>query len=366
MAQTPKLNFNKVPISELRIVLKSFAEDPNHQIIFWKYIPKYFSGKLLPINGKILTDGESLPEDSRSQGQFNSKNFLKSSIKIQYEFLPINLNNQTICLHFNSHGVEYFFKGLVQQFSEHDFSVVLDSDFFRVEKRLKDRVQIQKNSQCLLCLPFERTLLTLSDQDPNSQKSHENGNNASTDNIVPIHKKMIEKKNLEKQQALDIVLRKIDLHHNNKTKTSKATGATNDEFENTQPPMNDLIQIQVIDLNAEGVAGIILKSEFQLLYPFLLGEDPEKNLDGRLLLNGLTFEVKNLKVSYFIDYIESQQKNHLPFQPTSNTPQKSFMKIGMSFKKNSLLKKEIEESFKVSLDLLDYCHEFEDYLKNEE
>lgn len=278
-----KYNFLKLNKDELVNKL-AHALNNSLTIIFWKHSPRFYDGNI-------------------TSTEYKNK---KLSIVLKFDFLPVKLDLQEICLNFSIKEVEYFLKAKVEHQNDDEKLIILEvvEPSYRVEKRLQERVITYPKYQCFLYLRYQKDIVEK--------------------NILFLNKK----------EAKEDKIFKLLREKENQFSTEES---------------EDLFGLRVEDLNADGLAGVCSQNEYEeVVIKFREG----KHL-ATLMFETRSFAIQELNLVYAIDYI-SPSFNSLKMK-----------KLGFSFKHNISLKRELEDVTGIALDMHDYRSEFEDFIKNE-
>lgn len=278
-----KYNFLKLNKDELVNKL-AHAFSQSIPIIFWKHSPRFYEGKIANVD-------------------YQNK---KLSIVLRFDFLPVTLKAQDICINFAIKEVEYFLRAKVEDQSEDERLLTLEitEPSYRVEKRLQERIVTYPQYQCFLYLRY--ALL-------------KNG-----ENVLLFNKKE------SKEDKIFKLLK------------SKNNIFAEDENE-------EIFGLRIEDINADGLAGVCSQKE----YDDVVSKFHEGLHTATLMFETRSFTLQDLKLVYSMDYI-SPSFNSLKMK-----------KLGFSFKHNVALKRELEDVTGVVLEMQDYRNEFEEFIKNE-
>lgn len=223
------------------------------------------------------------------------------------------LTNERICLNFTLNEIDYFLRGTVVEQMEENLQMVLEleDECFRVEKRSRERLHTYPVYEVYAYLKYQK------------QK---------TNNVVFFNKK--------EQQNSDF-FSEIDNMQKNKLRSLSEDLHVEDS--------EDLAGFRVEDLSSSGLSFFAnTKEKEHILDAF--GEDK-----FGLVLNFemQVFNLEEASIVYKINYINSQ---------FSGVP---MYKIGINFKPSPSLKRIIEEQSGITVDMIDYQKEFEEFVKNE-
>lgn len=225
----------------------------------------------------------------------------------------LHLVGSRICLNFIINDVEYFLRAIVLEQIENDKQIIveLEEHCFRAEKRSKERLITYPIYEVYAYLKYQK--------EPSS-------------NVVFFNKK--DQKNRD-------FFSEIDNIQKNKIK------ALSDDLqvEDTE----DLIGFRVEDISTSGLSFFASTKEKELI----LDKFSNNSFDLMLNFEMEVFNLEETQIVYKISYINSQ---------FSGIP---MYKIGITFKPSPNLKKKIEDISGITLDLIDYQKEFEEFIKNE-
>lgn len=227
--------------------------------------------------------------------------------------IHLRLSGDRICLHFSVNDIEYFLRGKVVEQMEDNLQMIveLEEHCFRVEKRSRERLTTYPVYEVYAYLKYEK-----------EQKN----------NVVFFNKK--EQKNRDFFSEID------NLQKN------KIQALTEDLILDDS---EDLIGFRVEDISSSGLSFFANTKEKENILDAL-----EEN-KFKLVLNFemQVFNLEEASVVYKINYINSQ---------FSGVP---MYKIGITFKVSPSLKRKIEDLSGITVDLVDYQKEFEEFIKNE-
>jgi len=227
--------------------------------------------------------------------------------------IHLRLVGERICFNFTINDIEYFLRGKVMEQLEDNMQMIveLEEHCFRVEKRSRERLVTYPVYEVYAYLKYQKA--------PNS-------------NVVFFNKK--------EQKSRDF-FSEIDNLQKNKLR------ALSDELhvEDTE----DLIGFRVEDISSSGLSFFASTKEKENILDALL----ENNFSLMLNFEMQVFNLEEAHVVYKISYINSQ---------FSGIP---MYKIGITFKPSPSLKRKIEDISGITVDLVDYQKEFEEFIKNE-
>jgi hypothetical protein len=229
--------------------------------------------------------------------------------------VEINLKivGERICLNFSINDVDYFLRARVVEQDDNNQGLIfeLEEECFRIEKRSRERLQAYPLYQIYSYIKYQKP---------------------KASNIVFFNK------NEEKSRNF---FSEID-----NAKKGKLNQMAQDLYKDDD---EDLIGFRVEDISSSGLSF------------FASSKEKEQILDGfgeekfTMVLNFemQVFNLEEANIVYKISYINPQ---------FSGVP---MYKIGVSFKPLPSLKRRIEELSGVTVDLVDYQKEFEEFIKNE-
>jgi hypothetical protein len=237
----------------------------------------------------------------------------KIILKIERNQLSATLQGERICLNFILNDIDYFLRGKVLSYDEeYDQLVVeLEEDCFRVEKRNKERLRVFPVYDVMVYFKFKRS---------------------EEKNIIFINKK--EKTNQDFFTEID-----------NVQKSKIASLARELEISDEE----DLIGFRIEDISSNGLSFFATSKEKEKV----LDQVKLEELPLIIVFEKEVFHLQGASFVYKMNYINSQ---------FSNVP---MYKIGMNFKPSASLKRKIEDISGVTVDLVNYQNEFEEFMKNE-
>lgn len=246
---------------------------------------------------------------AHSFSAINNKIFLK----LEKVHLPIRVLNETICLNFTINAIDYFLRGKVidQLDAESFLQLELEDHCFRAEKRSRERLLTYPVYDVYAYIKFKKK---------------------SQDNVIFF--------NRGDQQNRDFFTEIDNLQKNKLAMLSDHLNLTEEE---------DLVGFRVEDLSSNGMSFFASTKEKELV----LDTFTEPAFSIILNFEMQIFNLENAMFVYKIHYINSQ------FQGVP------MYKIGISFKQSPALKRKIEEISGITVDLIDYQKEFEEFIKNE-
>ncbi len=225
----------------------------------------------------------------------------------------IRVPGETICLNFILNDIDYFLRGKVLEQVEDSsqITIELQEECFRVEKRSRER---------LLTYPVYDVYAYL--------KFHK----ASSGNVIFFNK--------GEQKTRDF-FSEIDNIQKNKIAAMSSDLNPGDE--------EDVVGFRVEDISSTGLSFFANVKEKEMVLDSLSQEK------FSLVLNFETqvFNLEEAVVVYKMNYINAQ---------FSGIP---MFKVGINFKHSSSLKRKIEDISGITLDLVNYQKEFEEFIKNE-
>lgn len=278
-----KYNFLKLNKDELVNKL-AHALSQSIPIVFWKHSPRFYEGRIV-------------------NSEYQNK---KLTLILKFDFLPVSLNADEICINFAIKEVEYFVKTKVESQCDEEKILTMEviEPSYRVEKRLQERIMAYPQYQCFLYLKYSKE----------DQK----------ENVL-----FLNKKEAKEDKIFKLLSQKENIF-------------SEDEGE-------ELFGLRVEDINGDGLAGVCSQNEYEeIVSKFSNGKHT-----ATLMFETRSFTIQELKLVYAIDYI-SPLFNSLKMK-----------KLGFSFKHNVALKRELEDVTGVTLEMDDYRHEFEEFIKNE-
>ena len=240
---------------------------------------------------------------------------VKNQIFITLEKIDISLRviNEAICLNYTLNEIDYFLRGKVVEQVEDDpkITIALEEKCFRVEKRTRER---------LLTYPVYDVYAYLKFQKP------------AKENIIYFNK--------GEQKSRDF-FSEIDSLQKNKLSLLSDDLLMGDE--------EDVVGFRVEDLSSTGLSFLASTKEKE----FVLDQITSQVFSLVLNFEMQVFNLSDATIVYKMSYINTQ---------LSGIP---MFKIGIQFKYSPSLKKKIEEVSGITVDLVDYQKEFEEFIKNE-
>ncbi len=225
----------------------------------------------------------------------------------------VRLQSEVICLNFTLNDIDYYLRAKVLGHDEEtqELSLELEEECFRVEKRSRERLLTYPVYEVYAYLKFKK---------------------AQTGNVIFFNKN--EQKNRDFFSEID------NLQKNKIASLSKDLEAGNEE---------DLIGFRVEDISSTGLSFFANTKEKEMIL------DPLGDKPFSLVLNFemQVFNLEEATVVYKMHYINSQ------FQGVP------MYKVGISFKHSPSLKRKIEDVSGITVDLVNYQKEFEEFIKNE-
>lgn len=227
--------------------------------------------------------------------------------------IHLRLVGERICFNFTINDIDYFLRGQVMEQLEDNLQMIveLEEHCFRVEKRSRERLLTYPIYEVYAYLKYQKVPDT---------------------NVVFFNKK--------EQNNRDF-FSEIDNIQKNKIR------ALSDDLsvEDTE----DLIGFRVEDISSSGLSFFANTKEKENILDAL-----EENKFSLILnFEMQVFNLEEAHVVYKISYINSQ---------FSGVP---MYKIGITFKSSPSLKRKIEDISGITVDLVDYQKEFEEFIKNE-
>jgi len=225
----------------------------------------------------------------------------------------VRLQSEVICLNFTLNDIDYYLRAKVLGHDEEaqELSLELEEECFRVEKRSRERLLTYPVYEVYAYLKFKKT---------------------QTGNVIFFNKN--EQKNRDFFSEID------NLQKNKIASLSKDLEAGDEE---------DLIGFRVEDISSTGLSFFANTKEKEMIL------DPLGDKPFSLVLNFemQVFNLEEATVVYKMHYINSQ------FQGVP------MYKVGISFKHSPSLKRKIEDVSGITVDLVNYQKEFEEFIKNE-
>lgn len=227
--------------------------------------------------------------------------------------IPIRVLNETVCLNFSINDIEYFLRGSVVEQIEDDpkLTIELEEQCFRVEKRSRERLLTYPIYEVYAYLKF--------------QKSHK-------PNVIFFNK--------GEQKTRDFFSEIDNIQKNKLASISQDLNAGDEE---------DLIGFRVEDLSSNGLSFFATAREKEMVLDLLDKEAFSLVLNFEMQV----FNLEEAVIVYKMNYINAQ---------FSGVP---MYKVGINFKHSPSLKRKIEDISGISVDLVDYQKEFEEFIKNE-
>jgi hypothetical protein len=227
--------------------------------------------------------------------------------------IPIRVINETICLNFTLNEIDYYLRGKVVEQEEDDpkIKIELFEHCFRVEKRTRERLLTYPVYEVYTYLKFLKT---------------------KNENVIFFNK--------EEQKTRDF-FSEIDNIQKNKIASMSEDLYAGDE--------EDLIGFRVEDLSPTGLSFFASTKEKELV----LDELQKSTFSLVLNFEMQVFNLEEATIVYKMNYINSQFLG-VPMY-----------KVGINFRHSPSLKRKIEEVSGITVDLIDYQREFEEFIKNE-
>ncbi len=245
-----------------------------------------------------------------------AKNFVVQNriyLTLEKTDIPIRIHGESICLNFTLNEIEYFLRGKVIEQAEDtkELTFELNEECFRVEKRSRERLLTYPAYDVYAYLKFQK---------------------ASKANVIFFNK--------AEQKSRDF-FSEIDNIQKNKIAAMASDLEMGDE--------DELAGFRVEDLSSNGLSFFASAKEKELIL------DPLENKSFSLVLNFETqvFNVEEASIVYKMNYINAQ---------FSGVP---MFKVGIHFKHSPSLKRKIEDVSGITVDLVNYQKEFEEFIKNE-
>ncbi len=227
--------------------------------------------------------------------------------------IHLRLSSERICFNFTINDIDYFLRGKVVEQVEDmmEMIVELEEHCFRVEKRNKERLITYPVYEVYAYLKYQK---------------------AKSNNVVFFNKK--------EQKSRDF-LSEIDNIQKNKILQM----AENVHVEDSE----ELVGFRVEDLSSSGLSFFASTKEKDNILDVIGDEKFTLVLNFEMQI----FNLEEAHIVYKINYINTQ---------FSGVP---MYKIGITFKTSPSLKRKIEDHSGITVDLLDYQKEFEEFIKNE-
>ncbi|MGZ3787103.1 MAG: hypothetical protein ACXVLQ_01195 [Bacteriovorax sp.] len=227
--------------------------------------------------------------------------------------IPIRVLSEMICLNFSLNDIDYFLRGKVVEQLEDDskITVELEEQCFRVEKRSRERLLTYPVYDVYAYLKFQK---------------------AMKPNVIFFNK--------GEQKTRDF-FSEIDNIQKNKIASMSTDLHAGDE--------EDLIGFRVEDLSSSGLSFFASAKEKELVLDAIEKESFSLVLNFEMQV----FNLEEAVIVYKMNYINSQ---------FSGVP---MYKVGINFKHSPSLKRKIEDISGITVDLVNYQKEFEEFIKNE-
>lgn len=227
--------------------------------------------------------------------------------------IHLRLVGERICFNFSVNDIDYFLRGKVMEQMEDNLQMVveLEEHCFRMEKRSRERLLTYPVYDVYAYLKYQK---------------------APDTNVVFFNKK--EQKNRD-------FFSEIDNLQKNKIK------AMSDDL--NVEDSEDLVGFRVEDISSSGLSFFANSKEKDHIIDAL----EENKFSLMLNFEMQVFNLEEANIVYKISYINAQ---------FSGVP---MYKIGITFKTSPSLKRKIEDISGITVDLLDYQKEFEEFVKNE-
>lgn len=227
--------------------------------------------------------------------------------------IHLRLVGERICLNFSINDIDYFLRGKVLEQTEANMQMIVELEeyCFRVEKRSRERLLTYPVYEVYAYLKYAKN--------PSS-------------NVVFFNKK--------EQQSRDFFSEIDNLQKN------KIQSLTSDLHLGES---EDLVGFRVEDLSSSGLSFFANTKEKENILDAL----EENKFSLVLNFEMQVFNLEEASIVYKISYINSQ---------FSGIP---MYKIGITFKPSPSLKRKIEDHSGITVDLIDYQKEFEEFIKNE-
>lgn len=228
--------------------------------------------------------------------------------------IHLRLSSDVVCLNFSINEIDYFFKAKVtDQMDEYKtITFELEESCFRVEKRSRERLITYPVYEVYAYLKYAK--------EPETNVVYFNKTEQKTHNFFT------EIDNLKKNRL-----------------ATMGEGLFQEESE-------DLIGFRVEDISSNGISFFASQKEKEFVLDKLNGIDFSLVLNFEMQI----FTLENASIVYMINYINAQ---------FSGVP---MYKVGVTFKASPSLKKKIEDISGITVDMIDYQKEFEEFIKNEQ
>jgi hypothetical protein len=290
------------------------VESSRAKINFIKLTPEELSRKialLVSNHGRVIFWKNSPRYFEGIAKSFESSNHI--FLTLDKAFIPIQVSGQFICLNFSQNEIDYFIRArVIDQNPETDaITVEVLENCFRVEKRSRERLLTYPVYDVYAYLKYQKVV---------------------KENVIFLNKG--EQKNRD-------FFSEIDNIQKNKI------AALSSELKISQE--QDLVGFRVEDLSPGGLSFFSSVKEKELIL------DNVDNDNFSLVLNfeKQVFNLEEASIVYKMNYINPQ---------FSGVP---MYKVGINFKHSPSLKRKIEEISGITVDLVNYQKEFEEFIKNE-
>ncbi|MFA6236995.1 MAG: hypothetical protein WC635_06675 [Bacteriovorax sp.] len=227
--------------------------------------------------------------------------------------IPIRVINETICLNFVLNDIDYFLRGIVVEQFEDDPKIIIELEevCFRAEKRLRERLLTYPVYEVYAYLKFQKR---------------------KEANVIFLNK--------GEQKTRDFFSEIDNIQKNKIASMSYDLNAGDEE---------DLIGFRVEDLSSTGLSFFANTKEKEMILDLL----DKQSFTLVLNFEMQVFNLEEAVIVYKMNYINAQ---------FSGVP---MYKVGINFKYSPSLKRKIEEISGITVDLVDYQKEFEEFIKNE-
>lgn len=227
--------------------------------------------------------------------------------------IPIRLEGDIICLNFVLNDIDYFLRGKVLQHSSAGDQITIEmaDECFRAEKRSRERLLTYPVYDVYAYLKYKK---------------------AAKENVILFNKN--EQKNRD-------FFSEIDNIQKNKIAAFSTELNRGDE--------EDIIGFRVEDLSSNGLSFFANAKEKEHVLDAIQEESFSLTLNFEMQI----FSLEEAVIVYKMNYINSQ---------FSGVP---MYKIGINFKHSPSLKRKIEDVSGITVDLINYQKEFEEFIKNE-
>lgn len=235
------------------------------------------------------------------------------TLTLEKSAVPIRILNDVICLNFSINDIDYFLRGKVIDQNEEasEISMELEEECFRMEKRSRERLLTYPVYEVYAYLKYQK---------------------AQTGNVIFFNK--------GEQKNRDFFSEIENMKKNKLASLSRDLEAGEEE---------DLVGFRVEDLSSTGMSFFASAKEKEMIL------DPLGDRPFSFVLNFemQVFNLEEATIVYKMHYINAQ------FQGVP------MYKVGISFNHSPSLKRKIEDISGITVDLVNYQKEFEEFIKNE-